>query len=316
MISNEMSMEQFNSLLQFHNEGQVPVRAPALSPQQSGITGNVVNSGNVINTENTTNSINSITQSILTDTTTITNTDIDDTDELVDFMDEAESDGSLDAIRRTSSKEEVRVVIGSAGVVVADNADKPVENSIPIPVVPITPAVPVVPTTPSLPNVPAPTTSKTTTPITPPAPVAPTPQTATDTDVDKEQGVIAEVTDSRVVELEEVKNEVVFDKGAIKTQKEQEGVDYPCLWLKAEKLTDYKATALKALLSNGVFEEDAIIYPVYLEINKQKLYLGNIDSRILKELLLKDVFDVFEKTIYINENEKITGDLMYAMCSC
>lgn len=130
------------------------------------------------------------------------------------------------------------------------------------------------------------------------------------------QGVLAITTDTDIVVVDQDETTVKFEGGEVKTHTEVDDITYPCIWLETETMPAYKATALQALVSNGSFNADVNVYPVYLKMLSDVIYIGNIDSNVLKELLNKNVFECFKKSIKLNATQEITGTMMYAMCSC
>lgn len=131
--------------------------------------------------------------------------------------------------------------------------------------------------------------------------------------------VTAEYQDG-TVELAEEHVTGTYTATTVKTQPEVNAIAYPCVWLKTKTMPGYIAQALSALLTGGVYDADVNIYPVYAEVLDANvtLHIGYIDSKALRNLLSKALFATFDKCIKFDADCKhdITGEMMYAMCTC
>ena len=77
--------------------------------------------------------------------------------------------------------------------------------------------------------------------------------------------------------------------------------------------------ALKNAIEETKFNMDALpedYYGVYVVTQEgEKALLGMIKSDRMRRILENEIYKGFEKVIYLSENEKVEGDMMYALCT-
>lgn len=99
--------------------------------------------------------------------------------------------------------------------------------------------------------------------------------------------------------------------GIVHKYKEVKGLEFPLVKLDCTKMEKYKVEVIKALISFDCAEP----VTVYLSLHGQMMRVGVIDRSKLRILLTSDVLNGIDKTIYLSEEERLEGDMMFAFCT-
>lgn len=101
---------------------------------------------------------------------------------------------------------------------------------------------------------------------------------------------------------------------SVKLYREGTSLEYPYLLLQTEKLEMYRIEAMKGILerSNSTQQEDYL--NVYIGLSNQYVLIGVLNQSKLKIILNSKVFDTFTKSVSRHEEERIEGDMLYALC--
>lgn len=105
-----------------------------------------------------------------------------------------------------------------------------------------------------------------------------------------------------------------YEGGIVNTTKRSSDIEYPFLFLETTVLAQHKLIALKSMLRNSVIDPNVTTYNVYLKYDKQVLKVGVTTSFALRAILKSEVFKDFTKYIKLNEETRIEGDMLYALC--
>lgn len=101
----------------------------------------------------------------------------------------------------------------------------------------------------------------------------------------------------------------------IKMYAEDNKLTYPLILLTCDRPEVFRLEALKGLLDNETFLKDENKYTVYFQIKDKLLKVGLLARSKLKALLKSKVFDVFTKTVMLDKDITVEGDLLYALCT-
>lgn len=100
----------------------------------------------------------------------------------------------------------------------------------------------------------------------------------------------------------------------IRDYEEDNAYHYPLIYLSGEGVEQYRIQALGGMLDNRSFiDTDEILYNVYIELPDGVIFVGKLLSRNLRILLNNRTFDVFDKKVYLDEDTKYEGDMLYAL---
>lgn len=110
-------------------------------------------------------------------------------------------------------------------------------------------------------------------------------------------------------------NETKYKSDNIIRDYEEDNVyHYPLIYLSGEGVEQYRIQALGGMLDNRSFiDTDEIHYNVYIELPDGVIFVGKLLSRNLRILLNNRTFDVFDKKVYLDEDTKYEGDMLYAL---
>ena len=68
------------------------------------------------------------------------------------------------------------------------------------------------------------------------------------------------------------------------------------------------------MLVSKTADPDVTMYSVYLKCQGQILKIGETSSFALRSILTSSVFTDFKKFIKLSKDQKIEGDMMFALC--
>ena len=105
-----------------------------------------------------------------------------------------------------------------------------------------------------------------------------------------------------------------YDAGEVSATKRSDAVQYPYLFMEADVLAQHKLVALRSMLVSKTADPDVTMYSVYLKCQGQILKIGETSSFALRSILTSSVFTDFKKFIKLSEDQKIEGDMMFALC--
>lgn len=101
----------------------------------------------------------------------------------------------------------------------------------------------------------------------------------------------------------------------VKTYKEDNKIDYPCIILTCENLQKFRIMAMRGLLSHNSLLLQEGMYSVYVDYQGTLTKVGIISNEKLRSLLTNKVFDVFDKKVYLDASTVVSGDMLFALCA-
>ena len=140
--------------------------------------------------------------------------------------------------------------------------------------------------------------------------------------VDIETGEVKEVASSVSEDsiVFDVDDDVIVDKADTSNDltvitKKDVNLEYPLLFLEASDIPKYKITALQSMLVTTSYELfNTQMYNVYLSCMGNILKIGTTTNYALKAIFTSEVFNNFKKYVKLDENTKIEGNLLFALC--
>lgn len=122
------------------------------------------------------------------------------------------------------------------------------------------------------------------------------------------------------VKEKEYERSLQADDGDIKNYQLTEKTYYPSIFFSVPMgdISFYQMIALKNAIEETKFNMDELpedYYGVYVLHEGDKALLGMIKSDRMRRILENEIYKGFDKVIYLSENEKIEGDMMYALCT-
>lgn len=126
---------------------------------------------------------------------------------------------------------------------------------------------------------------------------------------------VEEVINDNIVIVPEEINITKYKGGTVLSREQIEQLSYPCVYIHADTLPAYKATALKAILSRGEFDGDSVIYVCYLDYQGTIMQLGYLDNKVMREMIQSSIFSDMNVVVYLSENKQIKGKYLNALCA-
>lgn len=100
----------------------------------------------------------------------------------------------------------------------------------------------------------------------------------------------------------------------IRDYEEDNKYEYPLIYLVCNSIEEFKVKALQGMIEKRTFIEDAdTLYHTYVEVNDAIVYIGRMERKKLRVLLDNPIFSDFNKRVYLDEDTKYEGDLLYAL---
>lgn len=94
--------------------------------------------------------------------------------------------------------------------------------------------------------------------------------------------------------------------------KEEKSIKYPNIILKATSIKEHIALLLQKMVVSAKYTDEEG-YILYVEMNGAMVEVGLLHREKL-EVIMSDVFDTFEKEVNFDEQTKVEGELIYALC--
>lgn len=107
-----------------------------------------------------------------------------------------------------------------------------------------------------------------------------------------------------------------FKRGdVVRMYKEGNQLEYPCLIMSYPNLESFRVDALKAIVQpKGVDADINDGYTIYIHIEDQLVDIGMVTKQRLRHLLDGETFKVFTKEMHLDNETKIEGEMLYALC--
>lgn len=111
------------------------------------------------------------------------------------------------------------------------------------------------------------------------------------------------------------KPQVAVDR-KVKMYTESNTIVYPSLHLCCSTQPElFKLKVIKGLLENKSLLDTEECFAVYIDLQGNKVKIGEIVRDKLRSILKNKAFDVFEKKVYMDADFCLEGDMLYALCT-